>query len=72
LEAFGRGWDYYQSLMLIGTWKVSEPIAADPNRTARGLYEPTLAKMPAGRLLCVMRGSNGLKKDPNHKWPSRK
>ncbi len=80
LENFGSGWDYYHCLMLIGTWKedhrltwkVSEPIAADPNRTVRGLYEPTLAEMPDGRILCVMRGSNGLKKDPNHDWPSRK
>jgi hypothetical protein len=80
LETFGSGWDYYQCLMLIGTWKedhrlswtVSEPIPADPNRTVRGLCEPTLAEMPDGRILCVMRGSNGLKKDPNHEWPSRK
>jgi hypothetical protein len=28
--------------------------------------------MPDGRILCVMRGSNGLKKDPKHEWPSRK
>jgi hypothetical protein len=80
LETFGSGWDYYHCLMLVGTWKddhrlswkVSEPIAADPDRTVRGLYEPTLAEMPDGRILCVMRGSNGLKKDPNHELPSRK
>jgi len=80
LETFGSGWDYYQSLMLIGTWQknnrlkwqVSEPIQADPDRTVRGLYEPTLAEMPDGRILCVMRGSNGLKKDPEYKLPSRK
>ena len=80
LETFGSGWDYYHCLMLIGTWKedhrltwkVSVPIAADPNRTVRGLYEPTLAEVPDGRILCVMRGSNGLKKDSNHEWPSRK
>jgi len=80
LETFGSGWDYYHCLMLIGTWRedhrltwqVSEPIAADPERTVRGLYEPTLAEMPDGRILCVMRGSNGLRRDPNHEWPSRK
>lgn len=80
LETFGSGWDYYQCLMLIGTWKedhrltwrVSEPIPADPERTVRGLYEPTLAEMPDGRILCVMRGSNGIKKDPEHLLPSRK
>ena len=80
LETFGSGWDYYQCLMLIGTWKddhrlawtVSEPIPADPDRTVRGLYEPTLAEMPDGRILCVMRGSNGLAKDPEYKLPSHK
>jgi hypothetical protein len=80
LETFGSGWDYYHCLMLIGTWQpdnrlkwqVSEPIKADPDRTARGLYEPTLAQMPDGRILCVMRGSNGLKKDPEYTLPSRK
>ncbi len=80
LETFGSGWDYYQCLMLIGTWQedhrlkwtVSEPIVPDPNRTVRGLYEPTLAEMPDGRILCVMRGSNGIKKDPKFTWPSHK
>ena len=80
LETFESGWDYYQCLMLIGTWKddhrlswtVSEPIPADPERTVRGLYEPTLAEMPDGRILCVMRGSNGLKKDPEYRLPSHK
>ncbi len=80
LETFGSGWDYYQCLMLIGTWQddhrlswtVSEPIPADPERTVRGLYEPTLAEMPDGRILCVMRGSNGLQKDPEYQLPSHK
>ena len=80
LENYGNGWDFYQCLMLIGTWKedhriswtVSEPIPADYTRTVRGLYEPTLAEMPDGRILCVMRGSNGLKNDPEYKLPSHK
>jgi hypothetical protein len=80
LDNFGGGWDYYHCLMLIGTWKkdhrldwqVSEQIKADPTRTVRGLYEPTLAEMPDGRILCVMRGSNGHKKDPAHQLPGRK
>jgi hypothetical protein len=80
IETFGSGWDYYHCLMLIGTWRedhrlewqVSEQIPADPTRTVRGLYEPTLAEMPDGRILCVMRGSNGLKKDPDYQWPSCK
>ena len=80
LENYDNGWDFYHSLMLIGTWRddnrldwqVSEQIKADPKRTVRGLYEPTLSEMPDGRILCVMRGSNGLKNDPNHQLPSRK
>jgi hypothetical protein len=80
LETFGSGWDYYHCLMLIGSWRdggriewqVSEQIEADPDRTVRGLYEPTLAEMPDGRILCVMRGSNGLKKDPEYRLPSHK
>lgn len=80
LENFGNGWDFYQCLMLIGTWKDdhriswtgSEPIPADHTRTVRGLYEPTLAEMPDGRILCVMRGSNGLKNDQEYKLPSHK
>jgi len=80
VETFGSGWDYYHCLMLIGTWskgnrlewQVSEQIKADPKRTVRGLYEPTLAQMPDGRILCVMRGSNGLKKDPKYQLPSHK
>lgn len=80
LENFGNGWDFYHCLMLIGTWRkdnrldwqVSQQIKADPLRTVRGLYEPTLAEMPDGRILCIMRGSNGLEKDPQHKLPSRK
>ena len=80
LETYGHGWDYYQSIVLIGSWRedsrldwqVSRRIKADPALTARGLYEPTLAEMPDGRVLCVMRGSNGMKKDPEYQLPSRK
>ncbi len=54
-------------------WEISERIQADPTRTTRGVIEPTLAEMPDGRILCVMRGSNGGSKDrefalPSHKW----
>jgi len=80
LETFGSGFDYYHCLVLIGTWQpdgrirwqVSQQIVADPNRTVRGLYEPTLAQMPDGRILCVMRGSNGLRKDPEYRLPGHK
>lgn len=76
----GGGWYWLDSAVLIGQWadggrirwEMSEPISGDPDRTARGLYEPTLAELADGRILCVMRGSNGGSKDPDFEWPSRK
>lgn len=74
----GRYW--LDSMVLIGhwtadhrlEWDASQPIEGDGNRTARGLYEPTLAQMPDGRILCVMRGSNGGSHDSSFEWPSHK
>ncbi|MGC9320072.1 MAG: sialidase family protein [Armatimonadota bacterium] len=76
----GGGWYWLDSMILIGrwteddhiTWEASEHITGDGDRTARGLYEPTLAQMPGGSILCVMRGSNGGSKDPDFQWPSYK
>lgn len=76
----GGGWYWLDSMILIGRWTsehrlqwdVSEPIEGDGNRTARGLYEPTLAQMPDGSILCVMRGSNGGTRDRDFAWPSYK
>lgn len=42
---------------------------ADPAASTRGTIEPTLAEMPDGRILMVMRGSNGGSKDPEFKIP---
>ena len=74
----GGGGTWTEAIMLIGhwnvdnriTWKISEPIAGDPMRTTRGMIEPTLAELPDGRIICVMRGSNGGRKDPKFKLPS--
>lgn len=79
----GGGWYWLDSMVLIGrwtedchiTWDASEPIKGDGNRTSRGLYEPTLAQLPDGNILCVMRGSNGGPQDsscelPSYKWVS--
>ncbi|NQT12982.1 MAG: exo-alpha-sialidase, partial [Planctomycetes bacterium] len=60
----GGGWYWLDSMILIGrwtdqnriAWHASQPIRGDGNRTARGLYEPTLAQLPDGKILCVMRG----------------
>ncbi|QDU01925.1 hypothetical protein V6x_16080 [Gimesia chilikensis] len=76
----GGGWYWLQTRILIGRWtesndiewESSEPIEGDGQRTVRGLYEPTLAQMPDGNLICIMRGSNGGKSDPSNKLPSRK
>ena len=44
-------------------------IIPDPERTTRGIFEPTLAALDGGRLLMVMRGSNGGRPElPAHKW----
>ncbi|NPV46588.1 MAG: exo-alpha-sialidase [Armatimonadetes bacterium] len=74
----GGGFTYTDVIMVIGTWtddnrldwEISRPIEADPTRSTRGMIEPTVAEMPDGRLLCVMRGSNGGSKDPDYKLPS--
>ena len=74
------GWTYTEVVVLIGTWAknrrltwtVSERVCADPARTTRGLIEPTLAEFADGRILMVMRGSNGGKSDPKNALPSYK
>ncbi|NCQ25863.1 MAG: exo-alpha-sialidase, partial [Armatimonadetes bacterium] len=74
----GGGFTYTDVLMVIGQWtadnrldwEIGRPIEGDPARSTRGMIEPTLAELPDGRLLCVMRGSNGGSKDPDCKLPS--
>jgi hypothetical protein len=53
-------------------WNASQFVCGDPARTTRGLIEPTLAEFPDGRILMVMRGSNGGKADPKQRLPSHK
>jgi len=72
----GGGWTYTDVVMVIGTWQDDgrltweiSRIEGDPARTTRGVIEPTLAELDDGRLLCVMRGSNGGSKDPDCKLP---
>jgi hypothetical protein len=74
------GHTYTDALVLIGTWtnghrlnwQASRRVRGDPKRSTRGLIEPTLAQFPDGRILMVMRGSNGGKADPNCALPSYK
>lgn len=74
------GHTYTDVMVLMGTWtngqrltwQASQRVVGDPRRTTRGLIEPTLAEFPDGRILMVMRGSNGGKADPHHELPSYK
>lgn len=48
------------------SWTVSNYVQGDPQRTTRGMIEPTLAQAPDGRILMVLRGSNDAEPD----WPA--
>jgi hypothetical protein len=73
----GGGHTWHEAAVLIGTWsddhtliwQISQRVAITPDRSTRGLIEPTIAFLPDGRLLMVMRGSNDAKPVlPGHKW----
>lgn len=49
-------------------WRASEIVHGDPTLSTRGMDEPTLAPLPDGRVLMVLRGSN----DRDPKLPARK
>jgi len=74
----GGGYTWTEAMIIIGNWKADKRIEwktasvikGDPARSTRGMIEPTLAELPDGRVLCVMRGSNGGEKDPGCKLPS--
>lgn len=78
LASPGGGFTYTDVVMLIGTWaeggrltwKASQRIRGNPKRSTRGMIEPTLAEFADGRILMVMRGSNGGKLDPKCELPS--
>lgn len=80
LSSPGGGFTYQYTRMLIGTWTdghkiqwdVSDKIEGDPDRTSRGLFEPTIAELPDGRVICLMRGSNGGPRDSDCHWPAHK
>lgn len=80
LHSPGGGFTYTDALIIIGEWqtdhtlqwRTAERIVADPARSTRGMIEPTLAQAPDGRILCVMRGSNGGTRDPQFEIPSHK
>ena len=73
----GGGLSYLESAVLIGTWldtgriewSLSQRVANTPEQSSRGAFEPTIAELPDGRILMVMRGSN-TKTTPGYKWYS--
>jgi hypothetical protein len=76
----GEGYTYTDCLLLFGKWKpdgrlswtASERIVGDPQKTTRGLIEPTIAELADGSILMVMRGSNDARPEwPGHKWYSK-
>jgi hypothetical protein len=75
------GYTYTDAAVLVGKWQakdriawdVSRRIVGDPARSARGMIEPTIAELPDGRLLMILRGSNARGKThtlPSYKWQS--
>jgi hypothetical protein len=70
---------FYQSRVFIGKWKdvrtisweLSGAARLSPEQTTRGAFEPTLARVPDGRILMVLRGSNMRKPElPGRRWYS--
>lgn len=65
----GGGYTYHDAAVLIGRWngsgrldwRLSALVRGDPARSTRGVLEPTLAELPDGRVLMVLRGSNDRK-----------
>lgn len=70
---------FYQSRVAIGRWlderiihwEISDPARLSPEFTTRGVFEPTIALIPDGRILMVLRGSNMRRPElPCYKWYS--
>lgn len=74
----GGGYTYSDAAVLRGRWaadgrhmewELSQLVKADPARSTRGMDEPTVAVLPDGRLLMVLRGSNDKKPGlPGWRW----
>jgi hypothetical protein len=73
----GGGYTFTDAAVIRGRWKpdlsiaweLSALVAGDPQRSTRGMIEPTLGVLADGRVLMVMRGSNGGTKDPHYELP---
>jgi hypothetical protein len=73
----GGGYTYSDGAALRGRWRadgrieweLSARIEGDPARSTRGMDEPTFAELADGRILAVLRGSNGGKPSlPGRSW----
>ncbi|MGI9428867.1 MAG: sialidase family protein [Bythopirellula sp.] len=73
----GGGYTYHDAAVLIGQWNaqglidwtISQRVVGDPQRSTRGMLEPTVVEFPDQRVLMVLRGSNQSKPElPAHKW----
>ena len=73
----GGSFTYTDSLVLLGYWRAdgrlawhtSARVIGDPERSTRGMIEPTLAELEGGRLLMVLRGSNDQRPAlPGYRW----
>lgn len=71
----GGGYTYTEAVVLIGKWiegnhiewVLSQHVANDPKLSNRGALEPTVAELPDGRILMVMRGNNN-QTQKGYKW----
>lgn len=71
----GGGYTWTEAVVLIGRWTdgigiewdLSERVAIEPDKSTCGLMEPTVAEMPDGRMLMVMRASNDA--EPEIEYP---
>lgn len=82
--AGAAGWlGWLEVMMMFGEWRddgridwrAGPIVSLTPDKSTLGIFEPTLALLPDGRLLMVMRASNGGPLDregkiPSHKWYS--
>ena len=80
----GGGYTYHYSAVIHGEFLedghirwfyMTEPVQNDPTASTRGAIEPTIIELKDGRILMVMRGSNGGKIDyeckiPSYRWYS--
>lgn len=75
----GGGYTYHYSAVIHGEilgdgrirwFYMTEPVENNPEESTRGAIEPTVIELPDGRILMVMRGSNGGTKDPDCLIPS--